>query len=409
MDESLVNVRLFGDGLNVYEIWKIANKTSVLPRPVVEWKCYDCDTQLKKVIRVSDDHNVYLVYMNLYDDVWIMAILKYLEGDLSQNPDEILLHRRLARFDGLNFMIPNPYLMEKEDPVNHNKGLITTLGYTYEEKTRRFGFLFPVYDYSLSTMPLSLMSSETRRSIFTSCLAGLHALHSWGFRHNDVKLPNILYSLRGETVLCDFGISDSGKHIMKTVQTKPYRPFEQYSPPSDRGRKRVYGYKTDVYALGCVYRILTRKSLVDRCFVAQYRALLFEEMDENIVFEYFKDVYEDKPCYYRKLSTFASISPKDVMIEKDAWMKEDVIKQMLHWKMSVRPSALEIATSLGLDLPRMGKYHTVDVNGSDPDVSDLVNRIKQKKKVDIFEEFSRKKLDITFVEKVCFFVRFFLF
>jgi len=172
--------------VQVQDIWNDVNLK--LSKPVTEWKRYCEKTAIQKIKIIKE--KVHLVNLNLYDNVWIPAVLKMLETFYTPYEsiftlEELLIHRRLARNDKRNF-----FLAESES--ESFSGLITSLGYIYKEKTGQIGILFPVYDCSLEDIPLEEMTSELRFQIFTQVLQGLRTLHSWGYRHNDIKLENIL-------------------------------------------------------------------------------------------------------------------------------------------------------------------------------------------------------------------------
>jgi len=348
--------------MDLQDIWN--DESLKLAKPVTEWKRYCEQTEIKKIKVIKDKVN--LVYLNLYDNVWIMAVLKMLQTFSTPREyiftlDELLIHRRLARNDGRNF-----FLSDSPSPI----GLITSLGYIYKEKTGQVGILFPVYDYSIDQVPLEEMTSDLRYEIFTQVLSGLKTLHLWGYRHNDVKLENILISKppmpflsskeekRPEIVLADFGLSDIGKCNLQTVQTLPYRPFECYKDPREKEtgtETGTYSRKTDVYALMCTYLALTRKSPLknNNCYVLQFQSGIFHERRDH-VWNFFKKIENQTlDSYYRKCTTHGSIyynpksldeeNRKSIVFEKDDWMSDSIIKACLAMDPLKRLSSFQLA------------------------------------------------------------------
>lgn len=316
--------------MSTLDIWK--NESVKLPKPVTEWKRYCLDTQIQKVKSMHMHKHVTLVRLNLYDDVWVMAVLKKIFPIESLKYsiltlDEILLHRRLARNDGRNFFIadsPSP------------PGLITSIGYTYNESKGKIGILFPPYDHSLEKVPLDKMTSELRFEIFTQVLCGLRTIHSWGYRHNDIKLANIFvnHSEKPEVVLADFGLCDVGKRALCTVQTEEYRPFECYGTVGVRS----YSQKTDIFAFMRVYLALTRKRKFSKTYFLQSFSGDYRCGRTQLALDFFK-----------QLESKTSIDDdSSVTCEKDEWMPDSVILSCLALDPSKRPSSFELARMFGL-------------------------------------------------------------
>lgn len=325
--------------MNFYDIWSHDSKSSILPKPITEWKEYIHYKYIRK-IGDAEDHKVYLVHLNVYDNVWIEAVLKLIPAFKNiqySNLEEILLLRRLARYDGTNFFIPPPENMEllpNESPINAFKGLVTTLGYV-NPYDGSIGILFPVFDGSVLAM--HRFDKEFRKQVFLNTLTGITNLHSWGFRHNDIKYENVLYSERGEIVLADFGISDSGKNVMPVVQTRPYRALEGYR---DVGK---YTKKTDVFALGCLYKYLTLSDNSEEYPIVQ----CFNSKNENTYtrerFEYFKRFpFEVDPRYCFQQKKECMEKYPFVVIDFDKWMCQETLRKMLDMDPNKRPSSFEL-------------------------------------------------------------------
>ncbi len=325
-----------------YDIWNDDSVT--LPKPIEKWKRYDCIERVYK-LGYQDEQQVYLVKMYLYENVFIYAVVKY--GLMNE---EMVIARRLARNDGKNFLIKNPYVFSSSLPeINSGRGLITSLGFTVDDVTRKIGLLFPVYECNLRELPASDVTSELRKNIFTSVVSGLKVLHSWGYRHNDVKLENIFYSkCRNEVVLADFGVCDTGKRQLYFSQSNLYRPVVD-------GEK--YTKKTDIYALAVLYETLTqkRKDGTSLC-------IFYKNKEEKRLFlecENYRDVFEESEITFERS-------------QDSWWMDENVLQLMKSRLPERRPSSWDLCKIFCAGVPRFPRYSFVLL---DVDVSYLRSRI----------------------------------
>ena len=86
-------------------------------------------------------------------------------------------------------------------------------------------------------------------------------LHTKGIAHNDIKPENVLITHRGESRLCDFGLSKSeASHVSsvgggQAIGTYPYMAPEILDPEPKPGFK-ADGKKCDVYSLGLFFAAL---------------------------------------------------------------------------------------------------------------------------------------------------------
>lgn len=215
------------------------------------WERYN-NIVYEKKLGWQESHQVYDAKLVITQEISIPIVVKFVPEPIFCH--ELRLLRRLARYDGKNFCIPNPFLLPGEDPVNTNKGLITTIGFTVEEdKEHPIGIIFPKFTTSLGDILGSTLLQEKSfvEHLFKSCLAGLRNLHAWGFRHNDVKPDNILICKETcEVVLSDFGVADSGIRLVKSSQSTYVRCPEQ--------KEDAYTAQDDVYALGSIIKALSR-------------------------------------------------------------------------------------------------------------------------------------------------------
>ena len=101
-----------------------------------------------------------------------------------------------------------------------------------------YGRTFHIFDYYANGSLADLIArgryfsySELKKAIIPSLNNALHALHSIGILHRDVKPSNIMLSDRGGLVLIDFGISSSTRSgiltkVTKARYTSGYQAFE---------------------------------------------------------------------------------------------------------------------------------------------------------------------------------------
>jgi serine/threonine protein kinase len=391
--------------MQFFNIWE--KSSSILPKPITEWKEY---TNYKYIKNIGDasDHQVFLIHLNVYENVWIEAVVKLIRNfkDLEHsNLEELLILRRLARYDGTNFCIPLPENMELapgESPINAFKGLVTTLGYINPcDGSGSIGILFPVFDGSIFSN--YSCDDEFRKNVFINVLAGLTNLHAWGFRHNDIKYENVLVSKRGEIVLADFGISDCGKNVMPVVQTRPYRPLEGFRDIAK------YSKKTDIFALGCLYRYLTLSDNESRYPIVQCFHSKFKEFDWNERFNYFKRFpleVDNRYCF--RIYDGQMEKYQFIWNRYDDWMDQDILRKMLDMNPDIRPSSFYLFKKFGISntmrMPRvmfppeknnltLEEIETADKIFSG-DICKLVHPILLK-----------KNLNFKFLNNICFVIR----
>lgn len=100
----------------------------------------------------------------------------------------------------------------------------------------------------LSTVRRGLTESEAR-GLLRPLLHSLCAIHEAGWRHNDIKPGNILCTLRGEVMLCDFGQACRAEDC-KPAGTRWYRSPAALAGTADAA--------ADSWALGaCMVELLS--------------------------------------------------------------------------------------------------------------------------------------------------------
>src|SRR4029078_2565541 len=96
---------------------------------------------------------------------------------------------------------------------------------------------------------------ETKIDLMLQICAGLHAAHTHGIFHRDVKPGNLLVRPNGELKIVDFGIARLASSNMTAsgliVGTPDYSPPEQPRAPD-------VDHRSDIFSAGAVfYLILT--------------------------------------------------------------------------------------------------------------------------------------------------------
>lgn len=157
----------------------------------------------------------------------------------------------------ISMRIRTPYLLTAEkvfDPALTNTE--TTL------------LLLPLADTSLSSLIRSKdfnLSLHDKKVLFYKIACGLHALHSNGILHLDIKPDNILINEEqenGVTVykprIADFGLSkyvvsvQSGMSVKINKRNLPTIGTPNYMPPEHFNLEGVYGGFTDIWSLGAI-------------------------------------------------------------------------------------------------------------------------------------------------------------
>ena len=90
------------------------------------------------------------------------------------------------------------------------------------------------------------MSEQAIASVAYQVFHGVSSLHERRILHRDIKPANILYNMRGEVKLTDFGISSVGQELNTTViGTTKYLSPERLCASS-------YGKRSDIWSIGIV-------------------------------------------------------------------------------------------------------------------------------------------------------------
>lgn len=97
-------------------------------------------------------------------------------------------------------------------------------------------------------------SLEARVAIFIDVAEGLHAMHTAGFAHADIKPNNIMVLANGHVKIIDFGQSCRLGHRKERIQGTP-----DYIAPEQLNRHPI-DHRTDIYNLGAtMYQVFTGK------------------------------------------------------------------------------------------------------------------------------------------------------
>lgn len=97
-------------------------------------------------------------------------------------------------------------------------------------------------------------------SIVTDILHGLQAAHELGVVHRDIKPANILFGVRGEAKISDFGIAHlpSDRGGLLTDEDRHQRLGSPYYVAPEQWRGRDVDQRTDLYAVGVIlYEMLS--------------------------------------------------------------------------------------------------------------------------------------------------------
>jgi tetratricopeptide (TPR) repeat protein/tRNA A-37 threonylcarbamoyl transferase component Bud32 len=105
----------------------------------------------------------------------------------------------------------------------------------------------------------------------------LHAAHSDGILHRDVKPSNLLLDASGKLWITDFGLARCQRDLALT-QTGDVVGTRQYmSPEQARGQQALIDHRTDIYALGVtLYEMLTLRPALDGDTTVAYPAASVE-------------------------------------------------------------------------------------------------------------------------------------
>jgi serine/threonine kinase 16 len=131
--------------------------------------------------------------------------------------------------------------------------------------------LLPLYQQSLQNLidsgssgypHCSFVDRNLVRKVFFGCASGVHAIHSAGYRHGDLKPANILLDPLHNPVITDFGSAEKlicevfTRQQALTIQdnasvktTASFRAPELFDTPS----QCVVDGKSDVWGLGCTF------------------------------------------------------------------------------------------------------------------------------------------------------------
>ncbi|MCA8962363.1 MAG: serine/threonine protein kinase, partial [Planctomycetes bacterium] len=96
-------------------------------------------------------------------------------------------------------------------------------------------------------------------SLLEKLARAVHAVHEVGIVHRDLKPGNILFDIRGEPLLSDFGLAKLEGHDATLTQTGSRLGTPSYMAPEQiRGRASGGAIAVDIYSLGAVlYELLS--------------------------------------------------------------------------------------------------------------------------------------------------------
>lgn len=95
---------------------------------------------------------------------------------------------------------------------------------------------------------------DDRILVFVAVAEGLHAMHTAGFAHADIKPNNIMLLANGDVKIIDFGQSCPLGHRKERIQGTP-----DYIAPEQINRHPI-DHRTDIYNLGAtMYQVFTGK------------------------------------------------------------------------------------------------------------------------------------------------------
>lgn len=125
---------------------------------------------------------------------------------------------------------------------------------------------------------LSLCISRARDSpSLLAQISGLSVLHRHGIMHRDIKPENCLIDANGGVALGDFGLiaREPGVVIQDLVCKDVCGTPQYYAPEQIRLDPAGYGYKADIWALGCtLIELLAR---LDQAWVDCFGQFDFDE------------------------------------------------------------------------------------------------------------------------------------
>lgn len=208
-----------------------------------------------------------------------------------------------------------------------------------QEKVVMLGNNGDLFDYVQSKSPNTRLEDAELKSFIVQLISGMNYLHINGYKHNDLKLENILITTEGsEKILkiADFGLSHhddwsytkrthtpGNKQIIKfgSLQNKgglyPYFGTESYLPSYDLVIDAL-AFKRDEWALGVMIYMLSYSSMLYRNFKDTLygnppRSRLFD-VGPRKQFKYFANLFNIKPRGTESImQLFISENPKTII------------------------------------------------------------------------------------------------
>ena len=186
------------------------------------------------------------------------------------------------------------------------------VGYCKDSKgTKHIVLVFPYLRHDL----FGLMAKGVRLSpnqiqkVGKGLAEGLTAIHSLSIIHRDLKSANILLDNSGSVVLADFGLAVRVAESFQTGFHVPVCTLMYQAPESLFQVSSGYGYKADVWGLGCILaELLLGQPLF--CVAKNYSQLL-----ELILLRYGQAAIDDWP-ELKETKAFQTFSHR-VKVDRD--------------------------------------------------------------------------------------------
>ena len=168
------------------------------------------------------------------------------------------------------------------------------------------------------------------KCIMKQMLEGLAYIHSKNIIHRDLKTANILLNNKGETKICDFGLSRLPKPRSKPLTVRVMTLL--YRAPEVLLGKKDYSEKADIWSLGCIFAELY---IGEVFFLAQNPVHLMDLIVQRV------GTPED-PDYWPELDSLPYY--KDVFPKRQ--YKANLRNYLYRKKASIDPAGLDLLEKL---------------------------------------------------------------